>query len=201
MGNGSTINGTYALTLNGPVTVSYSGSGSTGATISCPVILTTTPTFTVADDGTAALDLTLSGGVGGAFGITKAGAGQMCLTGDVAATGGSLTTNGNYTVRTFTSTGTFTVTDSGNVGVLVVAGGGGGGESTGGGGGAGGLLYKDYNIAPFAVSLAQAYTVTVGAGGTAASGRAGTQGSNSIFSTLDATGGGGGGMVKAAVQP
>jgi hypothetical protein len=91
---------------------------------------------------------------------------------------------------------------------LVVAGGGGGGNAFqganggGGGGGAGGVLAA----ANFSVASGTALTVTVGAGGSgaavpAASGNLanGTAGSNSVFSSITATGGGyGAGIVGAA---
>jgi hypothetical protein len=189
-GGGSTIDGTYALTLTGNVTVNITGSS--GATIACPVIVGAPITFTVADDGTSALDLTISGNIGGTSGITKAGAGTLALTGELSATGGTPTIDGNYTVRTFTSSGSSTVTGSGYMDVLVVAGGGGGGSSAGGGGGAGGLLYN----ASFGVT-AQAYPVTVGGGGAGGTGSAGSKGSNSSFSTLISVGGGAGGMGES----
>ena len=71
---------------------------------------------------------------------------------------------------------------------LVVAGGGGGGGSHGGAGGAGGLIYN----ATQAITLGTAYTVTVGAGGAGgdATPNSGTQGANSVFSTLTSIGGG-----------
>ena len=77
---------------------------------------------------------------------------------------------------------------------LVVAGGGpGGGGRTGGygaaGGGAGGYL----TATGLAVASGSAITVTVGAGGAGASGDRGTQGGNSVFSTITSTGGGVGG--------
>ncbi|MFA5780361.1 MAG: glycine-rich domain-containing protein [Elusimicrobiota bacterium] len=112
----------------------------------------------------------------------------------VSATGGTITEVGGYRIHTFTSDGTFTINVATNVEVLVVAGGGGAGGSSngqggGGGGGAGGYQYN----ASFAV-IAQAYTVTVGGGGAGgAADSRGTSGSNSIFSSLTATGGGGGG--------
>ena len=95
-----------------------------------------------------------------------------------------------YEVHTYTATGSSTFTPpsgASNVEYLVVAGGGGGGRSidrTGGGGGAGGVL----NGSSFGVTV-QAYTVTVGAGGAA-----NTAGSNSVFATLTAIGGGRGGQ-------
>ena len=80
--------------------------------------------------------------------------------------------------------------------VLVVAGGGSGG-STGygwvaaGGGGAGGFIEEN----SFAFVLNQAYTITVGAGGILNSNTnriKGQDGSNSVYGTLTAIGGGGG---------
>jgi hypothetical protein len=100
-------------------------------------------------------------------------------------------------VQSFTSVGTTTWTAPAgvtSVEVLVVAGGGAGGgigsNYTGSaGGGAGGLIYNSN----FAVTPGTAYTVTVGAGGTASSSAAnGANGSNSVFSSLTAIGGGGG---------
>ncbi len=99
---------------------------------------------------------------------------------NVNATGGTITTSGGYKIHTFTSSGTFTPGTAGNVEYLVVGGGGGGGSNAGAGGGAGGLSTAD----GFAVT-AQAYTITVGAGGAAD-----INGSNSVFSTITATGGG-----------
>jgi hypothetical protein len=81
--------------------------------------------------------------------------------------------------------------------VLVVAGGGGGGtgESNengggGGGGGAGGLIYNS----AYQITNAAAITVTVGAGGAGGSNYNvnGSNGSNSVFGSLTAIGGGGG---------
>ncbi|MDD3102256.1 MAG: fibronectin type III domain-containing protein [Patescibacteria group bacterium] len=106
-------------------------------------------------------------------------------------TGGTITTNGNYTVHKFTSSGTFTSTKAANVATLVVAGGGGGGQGMSGGGGGGGLIYD----ANFAIT-AQAYPITVGAGGVkgpTGGNSAGGNGENSVFSTKTAIGGGGGG--------
>lgn len=103
-----------------------------------------------------------------------------------SATGGTITTSGGYTIHTFTTSGTFTPNGVGNVEVLVV-GGGGGGANTGSGGGAGGYVSNS----AFPVSQSQ-YSVTVGDGGqggqtTAANG---AKGSNSVFSTITAEGGG-----------
>jgi hypothetical protein len=113
-------------------------------------------------------------------------------TSTITATGGTITNVGGYTIHTFTSSGTFTVTSgSGNVEVLVVAGGGGGGSDMGGGGGGGGVIYNSaYAVTPGAI------TATVGNGGAGApagiSQVRGTNGQNSVFGTITATGGGGG---------
>lgn len=103
--------------------------------------------------------------------------------------GGIVTYNGTKTVHTFTSTGTLTVTGQGKIDVLVVAGGGGGGNTgglwEGGGGGGGGLVYHaNRDIS------AGTYTVTVGTGGTG-----GNKGTNSVFDTITALGGGNGGVA------
>ncbi len=133
-------------------------------------------------------------------GSATSAASTVVAGGSFSATGGTITYTdssglnprsspayaGGYTVHTFTAGGTFTVTGSGNVVALVVAGGGAGGNVTNsGGGGAGGLIYN----ASFGVT-AQAYPITVGLGGITA----GSDGSNSIFSTLTAIAGGGGGI-------
>jgi len=111
----------------------------------------------------------------------------------VLCEGGNIITENNHTIHFFKTTGisTLTVIEGGLVEVLVVAGGGGGGNGStiaqeAGGGGAGGLLYSSnfYLTAPANIS------VTVGAGGIAA-----TNGGNSIFSTLTAIGGGAGGTA------
>ena len=138
----------------------------------------------------------------------------------VVATGGTETTSGDFKIHTFTGPGTFTVSQISNtaadntVSYLVIAGGGSGANSGagdgGGGGGAGG--YREYrapvsgcySVSPLngnpggtAVTItAQAYPITVGAGGTAALANCGNSGANSIFSTVTSTGGGGGGKAS-----
>ena len=69
---------------------------------------------------------------------------------------------------------------------LVIAGGGGGGGVGGGGGGG----YKAAN----SFSLPSSFTVTIGAGGTKGGPtNIGSNGVNSVFSSITSTGGGGGG--------
>lgn len=124
------------------------------------------------------------------------------------ATGGTtIIRDSNYWYHVFTGSGTFTPTQAITADVLVVAGGGGGGGGFnvsaamgGGGGGAGGLLaYTSQSL------LAQSYTVTIGAGGSAGtysnqggsnSGSSGGIGSNSQFGSLSAASGGGGGAGR-----
>lgn len=78
----STISGAGLLTLGGNVTVNNIAGTGTGATISCPVALGATRTITVDDETTSAVDLSMSGIVSGiTFGITKAGAGTLTLSG------------------------------------------------------------------------------------------------------------------------
>lgn len=115
------------------------------------------------------------------------------------ATGGSsIYTDGTFWYHIFTSSGTFTPNQSiSNVDFLVIAGGGAGFGSYLGGGGAGGYRCSVTGessgggaSAEAKLSLlAQAYPVTVGAGGTS-----GARGSNSTFATITSIGGGGAGL-------
>ena len=141
----------------------------------------------------------------------------------ICATGGTITEDGNFRIHTFTGPGTFTVCSvatSGTNNVVsyaVVAGGGSGGSMGGGGGGAGGFReYKSpvdaYSASPLdgnpggteITVTAQAYPITVGAGGVAGCasppnrGTIGLPGNPSTFSTVTSTAGGGGG---ARMQP
>ena len=133
-----------------------------------------------------------------------------------AATGGTVTTCGDFKIHTFTGPGTFCVSQIGNgptvptggptsVNYVVIAGGAGGYRTYfAGGGGAGGYREGktgtdngDYTASPKAAACsaltisAQAYPITVGAGGAANS--IPNCGANSVFSTITSTGGGGGG--------
>jgi len=139
---------------------------------------------------------------------------------NLVATGGTITTSGDYKIHKFTGPGTFTVSSvsqtpaNNTVSYLVVAGGGGGGATVGAcqvgnaGGGAGGFReYRApvsgcYTASPLngnpggtAITVtAQAYPITVGAGGTSpnSSPLDGGDGSPSVFSSITSTGGGGG---------
>lgn len=110
------------------------------------------------------------------------------------ATGGSISYSGGYWYHTFTSSDTFTPSESLSCDYLVIAGGGAGdsipsGDTpsrASGGGGAGGLLAGSSSV------TAQAYTITVGAGGAA-----GSSGSDSAFDSIATpTGGGRGGYMQ-----
>jgi len=131
----------------------------------------------------------------------------------ISATGGTITTSGNFKIHTFTSGATFCVSSLSNipanneVSYLVVAGGGGSG---GGGGGAGGFRESESGVDSYTASplegssnltvTAQAYPITVGAGGAAKAGSpypgAGNDGTNSVFSTITSAGGGGSGAFE-----
>jgi hypothetical protein len=134
----------------------------------------------------------------------------------VTATGGTVTCCGDYKIHTFTGPGTFCVSCAGNplgsdtVDYLVIAGGGSGANAfyAGGGGGAGGYRESSgsasgcYTRSPLGACVsalpvtAQGYPITVGAGGPGSGSPPngpGSNGSNSIFSSITSAGGGGGG--------
>jgi hypothetical protein len=118
------------------------------------------------------------------------------------ASGGVITTSGGYTIHTFNTSGTFVANRNLNVDYLVVAGGGGGGMTGGGGGGAAGGLRSSVTAtgggasleSALSVSSSTSYLVTVGAGGagSSAGGQNAADGSNSVFGSILAIGGGGG---------
>lgn len=125
------------------------------------------------------------------------------------ATGGIISYVNGYWVHTFTSSGTFTPTQNlSNVEYLVVAGGGAGSVNIGGGGGAGG--YRSSVVGESSGGGASAesrlsltsgtnYTVTVGAGGTKASfPTKGSNGSDSVFGSITAVGGGAGAVGSSS---
>jgi len=122
------------------------------------------------------------------------------------ATGGdTIMTDGTYWYHTFISSGTFTPAKAITCDYLVVAGGGSGGSyNVGGGGGAGGLRCTVTATggggsleSPLSLASGTGYTVTIGAGAAGAVDY-GAKGSNSVFSTITATGGGGGQALSAA---
>jgi hypothetical protein len=107
----------------------------------------------------------------------------------VISTTGTVTSNG--TVYSFLSSGSFVVSNSSVTADILVVGGGGAGAGSyvGGGGGGGGIVYAS------GVTISTgSQAVTVGAGAPGAlPDNQGTNGSNSVFLTYTALGGGGGG--------
>lgn len=102
-------------------------------------------------------------------------------------TGGDLISYDSIScTHTFTQSGTFTPPSSiAHVSALVVGGGGGGGQ---GGGGGGGVVYIP------SMDITQgAHDITIGAGGSGVLNAKGTAGSNSVFNSTTAYGGGYGG--------
>jgi hypothetical protein len=131
------------------------------------------------------------------------------------ATGGTITTSGNCKIHTFTGPGTFTVCNVSTncaaeniVSYMVIAGGAGGGARHGGGGGAGGFREIKSPLTPYTASpldgypsapnrvtvTAQAYPITVGAGGSGQPGGCTPAGVGGVstFSTITSAGGGAG---------
>jgi hypothetical protein len=140
----------------------------------------------------------------------------------VTATGGTVLTCGDFKTHIFTADGCFAVSNAGNpigsntVSYIVVAGGGGGGNNHGGGGGAGGYRESKaandtYTASPLNATSGptynlpvsvQTYPITVGAGGAQMqSGGCGSNGGNSIFSSITSAGGGVGGRPSVAASP
>ena len=132
----------------------------------------------------------------------------------ITATGGTITTSGNFKIHSFTGDGCLVVSQVGNspvtptggpanVDYLVVAGGASGGGQSGGGGGAGGYRTTfpspGCNAGTFPI-IAQTYPVTVGSGGSSATGPGikGNSGNTSIFSTITSAGGGAGGSRNSS---
>ena len=107
------------------------------------------------------------------------------------ATGGNIVvTDGSYWYHAFTSSGAFIPNEALSADLLIVAGGGAGGWSLGGGGGAGGVRQLTSQSL-----TAQLYPVIVGAGGAILPATPSGSGTNSVFGTISATGGGGGDRV------
>lgn len=216
----TTPNLNSVLTAGGSATSSQLASVISDETGSGALVLGTSPVFTTnttspvlagGSGTTSSLTLkpTTGAGVAGADVILQAGNNgaveglrlRTASTTTNSATGGNtIATSGIYTVHTFTSSGTFTPGNIMTVDYLVIAGGGGGGGGnsatfSGAGGGAGGFLTGSLAV------TATPLTVTVGGGGnggpTSGSGSAGSRGSDSVFSSITATGGGGGGGANA----
>lgn len=96
---GAIVSGESKLTLGGNVTVTDNTGGTAGAIISCPVELNNDRTFTIADDGTTAADLTISGIISGSGDdITKSGLGTMVLSAANTFTGKTIVSQGTLTL-------------------------------------------------------------------------------------------------------
>jgi hypothetical protein len=144
----------------------------------------------------------ITGGLNLSSGSTFSLYGIASAEASAKATGGMITSDDTYWYHTFLTSGTFTPNQTLSCDYLVVAGGGAGGGYQGysGGGGAGGLRSTvtatgGGGSLESALSVtAQAYTITVGAGGAS-----GSSGSNSVFSTITSTGGGMAGYYNGSV--
>jgi hypothetical protein len=134
----------------------------------------------------------------------NAGSGSGNIT-NFSATGGTVTSSGGYTIHTFTSSGTFEVTEGTRSGEYIVVAGGAGGAALSGGGGAGGYRSSvpsessgGGTSAETALTLnTGSYTVTIGGGGAGAgptddAQTTGSDGNNSVFSSITSIAGGGG---------
>ena len=125
------------------------------------------------------------------FNATSAAGGGLAVTNSGGTVTNYTLSGTNFTAHIFTNSGTFTVAIGSNVDVLVVAGGGGGGGLSGpygSGGGAGGLICSN----AYPVIVGSNYTITVGGGGAGNNSGVGANGTNSVFGSLIALGGGGG---------
>lgn len=106
------------------------------------------------------------------------------------ASGGYVYEDSTYYYHAFPFSSTFTPTQSLTCDYLVLGGGGGGGS-----GGGAGAYRTSLEASPLSLT-AQAYTVTIGAGGASygvSGAAAGTNGGDSVFSTITSNGGGHGG--------
>jgi hypothetical protein len=148
--------------------------------------------------GSLPAGLSISSSTGAITGTASAVGSNTTSTFTVSAATAASTSTRQFTITvnapaitTFTSTGAFTFTvPSGvtSVRALVVAGGGYGGGGTGGGGGAGGVI----DVNSFPVAPGTTISGSVGAGQPGGVGFSGN-GTDSVFGTLTAKGGGSGG--------
>ena len=120
-----------------------------------------------------------------------------------SVTGGTIFTYGGKTIHVFTSTSptglVISNTNLPSVEYVMVGGGGAGGANYSGGGGAGGYLTGTFPLP----GPGGPYPVTIGAGGNAVlptppPGNVGGNGSNTVFNSITAYGGGGGGYFSGA---
>ena len=170
-----------------------------------PLKVANAPTIGTATGGNASASVTFTapsdvgGGAISGYSVVSTPGGIIGTGASSPVTVSGLSNGTAYTFKVFAtnaygpsplSAASNSVTPALAVSYLVIAGAGGGGGEIGGGGGAGGLL----TAASFAVASGSPLTVTVGAGGAggpaATKGAKGTSGSNSVFSSITATGGG-----------
>jgi len=114
------------------------------------------------------------------------------------ATGGYVYSDSSYWYHAFPFTSTFTPLQSLTADYLVIGGGGAGGS-----GGGAGAYRTSLEASPLSLT-AQAYTITIGAGGaseTTTGAAYGTVGGDSIFSTITSSGGGYGGQIGTQTSP
>jgi hypothetical protein len=117
--------------------------------------------------------------------------------------GQSVTTDGTYWYHTFYSSGTFVTNQALSVDYLVVAGGGAGGapgdgSTRGRGGGGAGGYRTTIGGSQLSLTTNTTYPVIIGAGG--AGGSSCANGNNSTFGSINATGGGRGGIPDNAAS-
>jgi hypothetical protein len=110
------------------------------------------------------------------------------VSGSAKASGGTVTTDGTYWYHTFTSSGIFTPSTALTADILSIGGGGAGGRGGGGGGGGGG---GELDYATSQSLTSQAYSIIIGAGGSAGSPYSPTNGGATSFSNLITSLGGG----------
>ncbi len=184
---------TFNQSANTTVTL---GDASRGAGISAAALCGATGATSFAvTTGSLPGGLSMTSGTGAITGTANAVGSNTTSTFTVTATGDDATSTRQFKitinspqVQTFNSPGTFTAVPSGAVNVLVVAGGAGAGSQHCGGGGAGGLIYRP----AFPISGNQSVTVGAGSPGGPKNYNPGN-GSDSVFGTLTAKGGGGAG--------
>ena len=179
------------VTTDTVVSLSVSSGSLSGVTIGTIVNGTSSvaiPGLSGSTVGTVNLNATVISGMSLAAATTPISFWPFEVTGNL---GLSMITTGGNMVITFTSgSGTWTPPAGvSNVEALVVGGGGGGGLDGGGGGGAGGVIHNT------GINVSGPISVTVGGGGIGATrgGVAPSNGTNSVFSSLTAIGGGLGG--------
>ena len=159
------------------VSATFDGSATDadGDTITYSISAGSLPNGLSINSSTGSITGTPSGNSDGTFTFTVSAATttatstrQFTITIATLPSGGTVSTSGGYRYHAFTSSATFTVSSgfTPNIEIFMMGAGGGGGSWVPGGGGAGGCVNLD-SPASFATS-AQAYSVTIGGGGSGA---------------------------------